>query len=181
MGIFISAIFIMFANEIALILYKKTEVSLILKKLSLLCPILYVQLICMGILNAIGEQMASMKYNILEGVLRIILILAFVPKWGINGFLILMFVVSSFSLLLYSFKLVRVTSFPVCLNKILIKPTIAIIISCVFCLAIKTKLEKFLPIWGRITLFSFVLFLIYVFLLFSLGCLKKPEKISNPF
>ena len=176
MGIFISAIFIMFSKEIALILYKNNEVALILKKLSLLCPILYVQLICMGILNAIGEQIASMKYNILEGVLRIVLILTFVPKWGINAFLILMFIVSSFSLALYSFRLVKVTSFPICLNKILIKPTIAITISCFLCVILKTHLKNILPIWSQIIVFSLIIFLIYVFFLLCLGCLKKPEK-----
>lgn len=181
MGIFVSAIFIMFANEIALILFKDTQAALILKKLSLLCPILYVQLICMGILNAIGEQIASMKYNILEGILKIILILIFVPKGGVNAFLILTFVLSSFSLALYSFKLVKVTSFPVCLNKILIKPTIAITISCLFCLAVKNKMENLFPIWGQVGIFSFIIFLIYVILLFFLGCLKKPDNFLKPF
>ena len=176
MGVFVSAMFICFPDKIASIFYKNFEVAKMLKSLSLLCPILYVQLICMGILNAIGEQIASMKYNILEGVLRIILILLFVPKGGINAFLTLMFVSSSVSLLLYSFRLVKVTSFPICISKILIKPIFAIILSCIAVKTVSYNIEKILPNWVFIGTMGTLIFISYFVLLFCLGCFNKSEK-----
>ncbi len=183
MGIFVSAMFISFPDKIAAIFYKNLEVAQMLKSLSLLCPILYVQMICMGILNAIGEQISSMKYNILEGVLRILLIVLLVPKGGINAFLALMFITSGFSLVLYSLRLVKVTAFPICLSKILIKPIFAIITSCAICKLVSFNIEKVLPSWIFIGTFGFLIFAIYFILLFHLGCLNKPEKtiIKNYF
>ena len=176
MGVFVSAMFICFPNKIAALFYKNTEVAQMLKSLSLLCPILYVQLICMGILNAIGEQIASMKYNILEGILRIILIVLFVPKGGINAFLVIMFITSSFSLFLYSFRLVKVTSFPIYINKILIKPIFAIILSCITVKIISSNIEKVLPSWVFIAAAGIIIFISYSLLLFYLGCFNRAEK-----
>ena len=176
MGIFVAAIFIMFPDKIAAMFYKNQEVAPYLKIFSLLCPILYVQLICMGILNAIGEQIASMKYNILEGVIKIILIALFVPRGGINAFLILTFAVTIFTLFLFAFRLFKVTYFPILLNKILIKPIVAITISCALSLALKGRLEELIPNWIFVGLSSGFIFTIYFLLLFSLGCLKKPER-----
>ena len=176
MGIFVAAIFIMFPDKIAAMFYKNQEVAPYLKIFSLLCPILYVQIICMGILNAIGEQIASMKYNILEGVLKIILIALFVPRGGINAFLILTFAVTIFALFLFAFRLFKVTYFPILLNKILIKPIIAITISCFLSLSFRGKLEQIIPNWMFISLVSGFIFLVYFILLFSFGCLQKPEK-----
>ncbi len=175
MGIFVAAIFIMFPDKIATMFYKNQEVAPFLKIFSLLCPILYVQIICMGILNAIGEQIASMKYNILEGVLKIILIALFVPRGGINAFLILTFVVTIFTLFLFAFRLFKVTYFPILINKILIKPLIAITISCFLSFIFKGKLEQIIPNWIFLGLNSGFIFVVYFILLFSFGCLKKPE------
>ena len=176
MGIFVAAIFIMFPDKIATMFYKNEEVAPLLKIFSLLCPILYVQLICMGILNSIGEQIASMKYNIIEGVLKIILIALFVPKGGINAFLILTFLVTIFSLFLFALRLVKVTAFPILLNKILIKPIIAIVFSCFLSLFFRGKLEKILPNWIFIGMVSGFILIVYFIFLFCFGCLQKPEK-----
>ena len=176
MGIFVASIFIMFPDKISALFYKNQEVAPLLKTFSLLCPILYVQLICMGILNAIGEQIASMKYNILEGILKIILIYIFVPKGGINAFLILTFAVTLFTLFLFAFKLFKVTSFPILINKILIKPTIAIVLSCFASFLIRGKLEIILPNWIYICLISGFIFIVYIIFLLLFNCLKPPEK-----
>ncbi len=179
MGIYVAAIFILFPNEIASMFYKNTDVGPILKILSLLCPILYVQLICMGILNAIGEQIASMKYNIFEGILRIILIAIFVPMGGINAFLALTFITSFISLILYAFRLVKVTAFPICLNKILIKPAMSITLASVFALTIKPYLNFISSRFIFLSVMSFTIFITYCISLTFLGCVKKPEKIIS--
>ena len=176
MGIFIAAIFIMFPNEISSIFYKNSNVAPILKTLSLLCPVLYLQLICMGILNAIGEQMACMKYNLLEGILRIILIPLTVPKGGINSFLALMFISNILVVFLYVLRLVKVTSFPICINKILFKPLIAISISCAFAILLKMNIKFNLSNLNLILIFSVIIFLTYFILLLFLNCLKIPQK-----
>ncbi len=175
LGIFVSAIFVIFPFEIASIFYKNPEVAPMLKKLSLLCPIIYVQLICMGILNSIGEQISSLKYNILEGFLRIVLILIFVPKGGINAFLISMFIVSFFSLMLYSFKLFKVTYFPLCINKILIKPTISIVLSYLIFSLFSSHLKLIFPNLIFIIISNGFIFITYSIFLLCFGCFKIPK------
>ncbi len=175
LGIFVSSIFVIFPFEIASIFYKNPEVAPMLKKLSLICPIIYVQLICMGILNAIGEQITSLKYNILEGVLRIILILLLVPRGGINSFLISMFIVETFSLILYSIKLFKVTYFPLCVSKILFKPIISIVLSFfIFSLFSKYFKNNFSNLIF-VTISSMLIFITYSLFLIFFGCLKMPK------
>lgn len=175
LGIFVSAIFVKFPFEIASIFYKNPEVAPILQKLSLLCPIIYVQLICMGILNAIGEQITSFKYNILEGALRIILILLLVPKGGINSFLISMFIVESFSLALYSTKLFKVTYFPLCINKILFKPVFSIVLSCFIFSFFSTYFKNTFSNSIFIIISSVLIFITYSLFLIFFGCFKIPK------
>lgn len=178
LGIFVAAIFIMFPNKIASMFYKNPEVGPMLKILSTLCPIMYVQLICMGILNSIGEQVASMKYNFLDGILKVALIAILVPKGGINAFLFLTFACNIFILFLYAFKLAKSTSFPICISDILIKPIFSIVVACFISLPLTTKLENMMPNWALVSLISFVIFLVYAIMLLNLGCVKINKYIT---
>ena len=52
--------------------------------LCFICPLMYLEMVTVGILNAIEKQMKPMRYNIIDAVLREVgLIWLFVPLGGI--------------------------------------------------------------------------------------------------
>lgn len=129
LGLYATAIFLVFSNQIAKLFYSNPEVGPIMQMLSGLCPFLYVQIMSIGILNAIGEQVTTMKYNIIDAIVRIALIAFLVPKGGFSAFIIATYIADIFIFLLYLYRIFQVTALPINLSKFVIKPTIAIIIS----------------------------------------------------
>jgi stage V sporulation protein B len=89
MGILIVAVFMTFPGEIGLAVYKNAEVGDMLRMLSFLCPFMCVEMVSVGILNGLGEQVSSMKYALLDSVTRIALIYFLIPVRGVTGFMIM--------------------------------------------------------------------------------------------
>lgn len=190
LGLYSSAIFLVFSTQIAKIFYSNTDVGQIMKTLSGLCPFLYVQIVCSGILNAIGEQIAAMKYNIIDAILRIVLIAFLVPKGGFVAFFIAIYTANIFTFLLYLNKLFQVAALPLNLNKIFIKPLIAIVISAMLGSNIEPLLTKPLPKLFSIAISSSVTGIAFAILLVCFNCVSvswfkfnqpKPKLKLKPF
>ena len=175
MGIYITAIFLLFPGEISSLFYSNPNVAPMIKTLCILCPLMYLEMVCVGILNAIGEQIASMKYRIIDGLVRLILIWTLVPKGGVNAFLVIMIMSNIFTAILNLYRLLKVTCLPFCLSQWLIKPFIAILLSSGISIALKAKVEMVFPNWLAILVLSLIVAAIYLVLLFSLKCLGSSE------
>ncbi|MDR1392124.1 MAG: oligosaccharide flippase family protein [Clostridiales bacterium] len=95
LSIGISGMFFSFSDELTKIIFGKDNIGYLLKILSLICPIMCLNLISSAILNALEQQLNLLKYNILESTLRILIIFYLIPIYGIKGF-ILMVIISEF-------------------------------------------------------------------------------------
>ncbi len=175
MGIYITAIFLIFPQEISNLFYSNPDVAPMIKNLCILCPLMYLEMVCVGILNAIGEQVASMKYKIIDSITRLILIWFLVPKGGVNAFLIIMIISNLFTSLLNLYHLLKVTCLPLDLNKWIIKPTISILLSSCVSIFFKNQLSKLFPNWLTIFSLGLIIMVIYIVLLFSFNCIGNKE------
>ena len=77
--------------------------------LALVTPFMYVETVCDGLLKAIGEQVQTLKYQLANSGLRVLLILVFVSRTGENGYLWLLVISNTFSYLLCRRRLYKVT------------------------------------------------------------------------
>lgn len=80
-----SALFIIFSFELGDIIYNQ-NLSNMLTLLGLTCPFLYMQIILSGVLNGLGYQVFIFRNSIISSLITISSIYFLIPKMGINGF-----------------------------------------------------------------------------------------------
>lgn len=125
MGVIIVALFMIFPVQIGEMLYHEKMVGDMLAKLCWICPLMYLEMVTVGVLNAIGEQIAPMRYNIADSLLRIGLIYLFVPRGGVNAFLLIMIGSNFFTSLMNLRRLLKVTGVRLQYKEWIVLPSIA--------------------------------------------------------
>lgn len=175
MGIGITGIFFLFPQQIGDILYHDPLVGAMLGKLCLICPLMYLEMVTVGILNAIGEQIAPMRYNIADSLLRICLIFFFVPTGGMDAFLWIMVASNLFTSLLNLRRLLRVTKISFRWFDWLVKPGLAAAAAAIPAGLIQTVLSCSGSLWVSVVIGAVASVAVYFLLLFPLGCLSRRE------
>ena len=85
-----SAVYI-FAPHVGRWLFDGGEASFFIRLLAPIIPVSYVDLTCDGILKGLGLQLDSMRYNIIEAAVCLSMVLVLVPRWGIWGYIAMIF------------------------------------------------------------------------------------------
>lgn len=176
MSVVIVALFMIFPNEIGVLLYGEQQVGQMLQMLCFICPLMYLEMVTVGILNAIGEQMKPMQYNIIDAVLRIGLIWLFVPLGGIQAFLWIMIGSNLFTSILNLRRLLKVTGVKPDYKNWMVKPAIAAAATGLLVRLGCQLLSGYgFQGWLMIGAGCCITIVIYIVLLFALGCVKKKD------
>ena len=170
-AVFAAGLFIIYSNELGLALYSDSQVGVMMKILAPLIPFMYLDRIVDGSLNALNQQMSTLKYNFIDMSVRIILIYFLIPVKGIEGFIIVLFVGTILNASLSINRLLKVTKLPFLLTDWIIKPGICITIAC------------FLTKWTfNLISFSFLLpleifivMIVYLILLILFNSIEKTD------
>lgn len=93
-GVAVMLIFVLFPGQIASAVYGKPEISETVRRLALLCPLMFLDSVSCGILNGMAYQMRMFLYSMCDSALRLFIIIFFVPKFGWTA-LILMIAASN--------------------------------------------------------------------------------------
>jgi stage V sporulation protein B len=81
-----AAVFIVFADQLGLTIYKQ-DISSLLIPLGLMCPLWYVSITFSGILNGMGRQVFMFKNSLAASAINIAFIFFLVPRYGLNAFI----------------------------------------------------------------------------------------------
>lgn len=175
LGFIFSSVFLLCGNEIGFLVYKDKNVGLLLTLLSPIVPFMYLDSICDGILKGISEQNFTLRTAACDSSIRILLIVIFVSKFGMSGFIGIMYFSNLFTCVLNVRRLVKVTNSKIHFLKEIFLPIITALLS--------SFIMKFIlkPVISSLTLyvlfFSLGALLIYLLALYLLGALK-PLKIK---
>ncbi len=90
-GCFAGAIFSSFSKEIGILIFNQ-DLSKDLFIFGLMCPLLYMQMITGGILNGLSEQLFIFKNSLISSIIVIFFIYFFMPIFGLDAFLVGLFV-----------------------------------------------------------------------------------------
>lgn len=126
----------MFAFFIALMLFKhhriiaesffeERGVSSYLKMISLLCVPMYMDTVADSILKGLNLQNASLRYNIIDSMLRVTAIFVFMPRYGPHFYICMLYISEIFNLTLSLGKASRVTGLKIDFVALIIKPAIS--------------------------------------------------------
>ncbi len=141
LGSFFGAVFFFAGNEIAEIIYKDSYIGYLIRFLSPIVPLMYLDGITDGILKGLDLQSFCLKIALIDSSLRLVLIALFVPRFSMTAFLIIMTASNLFTCFATTYKLLKTTKVSLSFFKDFLSP---VIIAIFVCLCFK-KLLFFIP------------------------------------
>lgn len=172
----IMGIFLGFSRDIGLTFYKNEQTGILLRILAPLVPLMYLDGIVDSILKGLDQQMSSLKYNLSDSALRVVLIYSLIPVWGMKGYIGVVFFSTIFNASLSIHRLIKVTQVPIQMIDWVLKPILCTSLS-VLLVTLLLKLSPFiffLP-YQCVLLQVFVTPLLYTLFLILCGSLGKDD------
>lgn len=167
MSFIFAAIFFVGGREIGLLIYKSEEVGSLLRALSPIVPLMYLDSVSDGILKGLDQQAFSFRTAITDSVLRIILILLTLPRFGLRGFIWIMYFSNLLTCALNVGRLIMVSKARLkVLNEVILPLSAAFCITLLAdtILRLITVMNNFVYLL-LICLISLPLYLIFIFLI----------------
>ena len=103
---FASGLLLVYGGRLGLLLYKTQEAEQYIRMLAPLVPLMYLDTAVDGMLKGMGLQTASMRINILDAAVSLLLVWRLIPRVGMQGYLLTIYVSEVLNFLL-SFRQLR--------------------------------------------------------------------------
>ncbi len=84
--------FAVFAPVISEIIYKSKEAAEYIRILSPLVPIMYTDMVTDGMLKGLDQQIYSMRYNIIDSALCVVLVWFLLPRYAVKGYIFILYI-----------------------------------------------------------------------------------------
>lgn len=107
-SIFCGLLFLL-SEELCMALYQNTDAGRFLKWFSLMIPMLYCDAITDAMVKGLGQQKASVRYNILTSILDVIFLYLLLPRYGIGGYFASFLVTHLINFILSIRRLMKIT------------------------------------------------------------------------
>ena len=108
-AVLVSGVMIFFADELGMLVYHNELCGKYIRIFGALIPVMYLDTVVDGMLKGLGEQLASMKYNIIDSAASVLIVLFLVPKMGVDGYVICVFFTEILNASLSIGRLLKVT------------------------------------------------------------------------
>ena len=106
-GILCGSLFFVCGERIGVLIYNEQTVGFLLKVLSPIVPLMYLDSVCDGLLKGLDQQAFTFKVSVSDSTLRIIFILIFLPITGLNGFIGIMYFSNIYTCVLNVARLIK--------------------------------------------------------------------------
>jgi len=173
-GVIFGAVFFVSGREIGLLIYKDQNVGFLLKALSPIVPLMYLDSICDGILKGLDQQTFTFRTAISDSVIRIILILVLLAKSGLWGFIGIMYFSNFLTCFLNVGRLIKISGVKINYTKIVFMPICLSLCITQFTKLLLLNLENLSLLWYTV-IFCLISCLSYVFVIFGLKIVKKED------
>lgn len=168
------AIFFVAGKEIGILIYKSEDVGNLLRALSPIVPLMYLDSISDGILKGLDQQGFSFRTAVSDSVIRIILILLILPIFGLKGFIWIMYLSNALTGFLNVGRLIKISRVRLYALKEIILP----VISAAFTVLLTDYIIGLFPqINNLVYIILLCVFSVsaYILLLFLFGAVKSDE------
>lgn len=109
-GMFFAALFVVFGDDWGAAFYHNTDSGTYLKVLAPIVPLIYLDVVVDSLLKGLDEQFNSMKYNFSDSLIRVLLILCVLSRFGMESYVCILFFSTIFNAALSLHRLLKVTS-----------------------------------------------------------------------
>ena len=106
---FISLLIWLSAGYLGDAVYGSADAGRYLRVLAPLVPVMYTDMVTDGCLRGLGEHLASMNFNILDALCGVVLVIFLLPKYGLNGYIFVLYFEECFNFALSIRRLSQVS------------------------------------------------------------------------
>ncbi|MBQ4065961.1 MAG: polysaccharide biosynthesis C-terminal domain-containing protein [Clostridia bacterium] len=106
-GIGAAGILLCFSGQLGLAVYQNAEAARYIRVIAPLIPVMYLDTAVDSILKGLGEQVYTMRVNIVDAFVSVVAVWLLVPRMGLNGYIAVIFISE---LINFSFSFVRMTA-----------------------------------------------------------------------
>ncbi len=172
----VAGVLICFSEGVGQALYPATQTGSFIRMLAPLIPIMYIDTATDAMLKGLGEQVYSMKVNIADAAISVILVYLLIPKAGILGYVFTIYFSECFNTVCSVTKLLLITDTPVHLGKWVYKPLLSIVGATTAGHLALCALSPY-RIGGRYAVFLYIVgvFLLYLLLMRLMGGIEKSD------
>ena len=171
-GLICGALFFVGGEKIGILIYKSVDVGYLIKALSPIVPLMYLDSICDGILKGLDQQSFTFKTAVSDSSIRLLLILLILPKMGIRGFILIMYFSNLYTAVLNVGRLIKISKAKISIFNNLILPLSSAL---AICYVINTGL-KLLNIQNNLV---YIIFLTGISVIAYIGVLYYLEIIPK--
>ena len=173
-GLIFGAVFFVAGDEIGLLIYKDQDVGFLLRALSPIVPLMYLDSICDGILKGLDQQTFTFRTAISDSAIRIVLILLLLPKTGLTGFIIIMYFSNFLTCFLNVGRLLKISGVKMNYVKNIIAPCVIALTVTLFCRFLLLQI-KGISMLCYTLLFCIISCSVFIALIFGLKIAKKED------
>lgn len=101
----VTAIMFTFSHELGILIFSSDEAGYYIRLLSLLVPIIYMDMITDACLKGLGDMLYSMSINVADSILSVALVIVLLPSYGIAGYIFMIFISELFNFVLSLIRL----------------------------------------------------------------------------
>ena len=125
-GIGTAGILACFARPLGLAVYDSEEAAGFIRIFAPLIPVMYLDTTVDGMLKGLGQQLHSMFYNIIDASMSVILVWTLIPKIGVYGYVVCIFITELVNLAFSLSRLMTVTGVDIPIPKAILCPILCI-------------------------------------------------------
>lgn len=126
MSILISGLFVFFSDRLGPAIYGSVECGSLMRTLSPLVPLIYLDIVVDELLKGLNQQVSALKYNIVDAVIRIILIIYVLPLKGLDGLVFVLYLCGLINIAFSLRKLLKVTKLTLKVMDWILKPILSV-------------------------------------------------------
>lgn len=151
-GCLCSGIMHLIATPLCITLYGSSAAGETLRLYSILIPMLYCDAIVDAMIKGLGQQTASVRYNILTSTMDVILLFLLLPRYGMNGYFFSFLVTHLINFILSLRRLLKITHIhiPFYIPALSCAAAIASAFGASFLESISIRIAAFLALFGSL-------------------------------
>lgn len=105
----VMGVMLFYSGELGELIYNNSEAGFYIKIFAPLIPVIYIDCVTDGCLKGLGQQVYSMVFNVMEGIINVVLLFVFLPKAAMIAYVAVMYVKECFNASLSLYRLGKVT------------------------------------------------------------------------
>lgn len=105
----VAGVMFFFSGHLGRGIYESIEAGEYIRIFAPLVPIVYIDCVTDGCLKGLNQQLHSMLYNVMEGIINVVLLFILLPKTAIMGYIAVMYIKELFNAFLSIRRLSKVT------------------------------------------------------------------------